>query len=130
RAPDGSLRTARLGVSARALAAVDAVPRAAVAGGVINCPPAAAPAAGHIATWTPAGGRPPPSPPPASAPHLATSQDAAAWLESERPNLSAALGHAAARDMPQHAVAIATAMGGFLRARGHWDLAASQTQTA
>jgi len=90
----------------------------------------AAAASRHIATWTTAGGRPPPSPPPASAPQLATSQDAAAWLDSERPNLSAALGHAAARAMPQHAVAIATAMGGFLRARGHWDLAASQYQTA
>jgi tetratricopeptide (TPR) repeat protein len=32
--------------------------------------------------------------------------------------------------MPLHAIAIATAMGGFLRARGHWDQAADQYQTA
>ncbi len=32
--------------------------------------------------------------------------------------------------MPWHAIAIATAMGGFLRARGHWDQAADQYQTA
>ena len=29
-----------------------------------------------------------------------------------------------------HAIAIAAAMGGFLRARGHWDQAAEQYQTA
>src|SRR5215472_9896830 len=115
---------------ARALAADDADSRAA-AGRLVNYyAHVAAAASRHIATWTTAGGRPPPTPTPGSAPQPATSQDAAAWLESERPNLSAALGHAAARDMPQHAVAIATAMGGFLRARGHWDLAASQYQTA
>jgi tetratricopeptide (TPR) repeat protein/transcriptional regulator with XRE-family HTH domain len=115
---------------ARALAADDVGSRAA-AGRLVNYYAHVAAAASRlIATWTTAGGRPPLSPPPAGAPELATSRDAAAWLESERPNLSAALGHAAARDMPQHAVAIATAMGGFLRARGHWDLAASQYQTA
>jgi tetratricopeptide (TPR) repeat protein len=115
---------------ARALAADDADSRAAPGRLVNYYAHVAAAASRHIATWTTAGGRPPTSPPPASAPQLATSQDAAAWLESERANLSAALGHAAARDMPQHAVAIATAMGGFLRARGHWDLAASQYQVA
>jgi tetratricopeptide (TPR) repeat protein/transcriptional regulator with XRE-family HTH domain len=115
---------------ARALAADDADSRT-VAGRLVNYyAHVAAAASHHIATWTTAGGRPPPSPPPASAPQLATSHDAGAWLESERPNLSAALGHAAARDMPEHAVAIAAAMGGFLRARGHWDLAASQYQVA
>src|SRR5262249_56917706 len=127
---EGTRGRAVRGAAAAARRAEPPVPRGSAGGRVNYSPPAPAPASRHIATWTTAGGRPPPSPPPASAPHLATSQDAAAWLESERPNLSAALGHAAARDMPQHAVAIATAMGGFLRARGHWDLAASQTQTA
>jgi tetratricopeptide (TPR) repeat protein/transcriptional regulator with XRE-family HTH domain len=84
----------------------------------------------HIATWTTAGGRPAPGSPPASAPQLASSGEAAAWLESERPNLHAAVGHAAAAGMPLHAISIATAMGGFLRARGHWDQAADQYQTA
>ncbi|MGH3407596.1 MAG: tetratricopeptide repeat protein, partial [Streptosporangiaceae bacterium] len=36
----------------------------------------------------------------------------------------------AADTRPGHAVAIATAVGGFLRARGHWDQAAAQYQTA
>ena len=90
----------------------------------------AAAASQHIATWTTAGGRLPPTSPPASAPQLATSSEAAAWLESERPNLHAAVNYAAASKMPLHAITIATAMGGFLRARGHWDQAAEQYQTA
>jgi tetratricopeptide (TPR) repeat protein/transcriptional regulator with XRE-family HTH domain len=90
----------------------------------------AAAASRHIATWTTAGGRLPPTSPPASAPQLATSSEAAAWLEAERPNLHAAVSYAAAKKMPLHAIAIAAAMGGFLRSRGHWDQAAEQYQTA
>ncbi len=117
---------------ARALAAADDTADSRAAAGRLTNYYAhvAAAASGHIATWTTAGGRPPPSSPPASAPRLAMPEEAAAWLESERPNLHAAVGHAAAQEMPLHAVAIATAMGGFLRARGHWDQAASQYQTA
>jgi len=89
----------------------------------------AAAASKHIATWTTAGGRPAPGSPPASAPQLATSKEAAAWLEAERSNLHAAVDFTAAA-MPRHAIAIATAMGGFLRSRGHWDQAAAQYQTA
>jgi tetratricopeptide (TPR) repeat protein/transcriptional regulator with XRE-family HTH domain len=91
---------------------------------------AAAAASRHIATWTTAGGRVPPTTPPASAPPLATPGEAAAWLEAERPNLHAAVSYAAAQGMPLHAVAIAAAMGGFLRAHGHWDQAAEQYRTA
>jgi tetratricopeptide (TPR) repeat protein/transcriptional regulator with XRE-family HTH domain len=90
----------------------------------------AAAASKHIATWTTAGGRLPPASPPASVPRLATSGEAAAWLESERPNLHAAVDCAATQKMPLHAIAVAAAMGGFLRARGHWDQAAEQYQTA
>ena len=36
----------------------------------------------------------------------------------------------AAEALPKHAVAIATAIGGFLRASGRWDQAAAQYQTA
>jgi tetratricopeptide (TPR) repeat protein/transcriptional regulator with XRE-family HTH domain len=115
---------------ARALAADDADSRAAPGRLVNYYAHVAAIASRHIATWTTAGGSPPPTPAPACVPRLENRQDAADWLESERPNLSAALGHAAARAMPEHAVAIATAMGGFLRARGHWDQAASQYRTA
>ncbi len=90
----------------------------------------AAAASRHIPTWTTAGGRLPPTSPPASAPQLATSSEAAAWLESERTNLHASVDYAATQKMPLHAIAIAAAMGGFLRARGHWDQAAGQYQTA
>src|SRR5262249_1098721 len=55
--------------------------------------------------------------------------EAAAWLEAERSNLFATVG-SAAEALPQHAVAIATAVGGFLRASGHWNQAAAQYQTA
>jgi tetratricopeptide (TPR) repeat protein/DNA-binding XRE family transcriptional regulator len=89
----------------------------------------AAAASKHIATWTTAGDRPPPGSAPGSAPELATTDEAAAWLEAERPNLHAAVDFAA-EAMPRYAVAIATAMGGFLRSRGHWEQAAGQYQTA
>ena len=117
---------------ARALAADDepASSRAAIGRLVNYYAHAAAAASRHIATWTTAGGRPPPSSPPAWAPDLPDPDRAAGWLEAERPNLHAAVGYAAAEGMPRHAVAIATAMGGFLRARGHWDQASDQYQTA
>ena len=89
----------------------------------------AAAASKHIATWTTGGGRPPPGSPPAHAPPLAAPQEATAWLEAERSNLFVAVS-SAAEALPQHAVAIATAMGGFLRASGRWDQAAAQYQTA
>ena len=89
----------------------------------------AAAASKHIATWTTAGGRPPPGSQPAHAPRLATPQEAAAWLEAERSNLFVTVS-SAAEALPRHAVAIATAMGGYLRASGHWDQAAAQYQTA
>jgi tetratricopeptide (TPR) repeat protein len=117
---------------ARGLASADdpASSRAAI-GRLINYyAHVAAAASSHIATWTTAGGRVPPSSPPAWVPDLPDSDQAAGWLEAERPNLHAAVGYAAAEGMPQHAVAIATAMGGFLRARGHWDQASDQYQTA
>ncbi len=41
----------------------------------------------HIATWTTAGDRPPPGSPPGFAPKLATPDEAAAWLEAQRPGL-------------------------------------------
>ena len=117
---------------ARALAADDDTEDSHIAAGrLVNYyAHVAAAASRHIATWTTAGGRLPPTSPPASAPQLATSSEAAAWLESERPNLHAAVNYAATSKMPLHAITIATAMGGFLRARGHWDQAAEQYQTA
>jgi tetratricopeptide (TPR) repeat protein/transcriptional regulator with XRE-family HTH domain len=115
----------------RALAADDTADSHAAVGRLVNYYAyVAAAASRHIATWTTAGGRLPPTGPPASAPQLATSDEAAAWLGSERHNLQAALNYAASRKMPLHAIAIAAAMGGFLRARGHWDQAAEQYHTA
>jgi tetratricopeptide (TPR) repeat protein/transcriptional regulator with XRE-family HTH domain len=64
------------------------------------------------------------------APRLSTLQDAAAWLEAERPNLHAAADHAAASGRPLHAVQIPAAMGGLLRERGHWDEALTLHQAA
>ena len=90
----------------------------------------AAGACRHIATWTTAGGRLPPTDPPASAPQLTTSQEAADWLDAERPSLHAAVSYAAAEGMPLHSIAIAAAMGGYLRARGHWQQATAQYRTA
>jgi tetratricopeptide (TPR) repeat protein/transcriptional regulator with XRE-family HTH domain len=116
---------------ARALAADDTADSHTAAGRVVNYyAHVAAAASRHIATWTTAGGRLPPTSPPASAPQLATSGEAAAWLESERANLHAAVNYAATQKMPLHAIAIAAAIGGFLRARGRWDQAAEQYQTA
>jgi tetratricopeptide (TPR) repeat protein/transcriptional regulator with XRE-family HTH domain len=116
---------------ARALAAGHAGDsRAAVARLVNYYAHVAAAASRHIATWTTAGGRLPPTSPPASAPELASSADAAGWLDAERPNLELAVGYAAGHGMPQHAIAIAAAMGGFLRSRGYWDQAADQYRTA
>jgi tetratricopeptide (TPR) repeat protein/transcriptional regulator with XRE-family HTH domain len=90
----------------------------------------AAAACRHIATWTTAGGRLPPADPPACVPRLTGAADAAGWLEAERPNLHAAVGYAAAEGLPLHSVAIAASMGGYLRARGHWQQAAGQYRTA
>ena len=116
---------------ARALAAGDTGESRAAVGRLVNYyAHVAAAASQHIATWTTAGGRLPPTSPPASAPELASSADAAGWLDAERPNLQLAVGYAAGHGMPQHAIAIAAAMGGFLRARGYWDQAADQYRTA
>jgi len=90
----------------------------------------AAGACRHIATWTTAGGRLPPTDPPPCAPQLTTSQEAADWLDAERPNLQAAVSFAAAEAMPMHSIAIAAAMGGHLRARGYWPQATAQYRTA
>jgi tetratricopeptide (TPR) repeat protein/transcriptional regulator with XRE-family HTH domain len=116
---------------ARVLAAGDSGESRAAVGRLVNYyAHVAAAASRHIATWTTAGGRLPPTSPPASAPELASSADAAGWLDAERPNLQLAVGYAAGHGMPQHAIAIAAAMGGFLRSRGYWDQAADQYRTA
>jgi len=72
---------------ASGLAADDAADSCAAADRLVNYYAHVAAAAGqHIATWTTAGARLPPGLPPASAPPMATAEQAAAWLESERPD--------------------------------------------
>jgi tetratricopeptide (TPR) repeat protein/transcriptional regulator with XRE-family HTH domain len=89
----------------------------------------AAVAGRHFASW--AGyRRPPPSQPPAEAPDLSTIEQAAAWLETERPNLHAAADHAAAAGRHLHAVQIPAAISGFLLAHGHVDQHGALHRTA
>jgi tetratricopeptide (TPR) repeat protein/transcriptional regulator with XRE-family HTH domain len=91
---------------------------------------AAAMAGKHIATRTALEGRTPPGRPPGYVPDLTTVGQAAEWLETERPNLHAAVDQAIACGMPLHAVAIAGAIGGFLRGHGYFEQAAGLHQTA
>ena len=74
--------------------------------------------------------RPPPGRPPADAPGLSTLEQAAAWLETERPNLHAAADHAAAAGQHLHAVRIPAAISGFLLAHGHVDQSVALHRTA
>ena len=84
----------------------------------------------HIPTWDTAYRSQPLVRQPAASPDLSTIARAAAWLEAERPNLHAAVDHAAASGRTLHAVQIPAAMGGFLVERGHWDQAAALHETA
>jgi tetratricopeptide (TPR) repeat protein len=78
----------------------------------------------HIGPRTAAYSRRPEHPP-TYAPDLVTLGEAAAWLETERPNLHAAAAHAAACRRTLHAIQIPAAMTGFLVAHGHGDQAAA-----
>ena len=83
----------------------------------------------HFASW--AGyRRPPAGDPPAGSPDLSTREQAAAWLEAERANLDAAVGHAAETGGPRHATQIPAAISGFLVARGHRDQSEALQRTA
>ena len=84
----------------------------------------------QLASWASAARRPPPGHPPAQAPGLATRDQAAAWLETERANLHAATDYAASHGRPEHAIAIPAAMSGFLAYRGYGDQSATLHQTA
>jgi tetratricopeptide (TPR) repeat protein/transcriptional regulator with XRE-family HTH domain len=84
----------------------------------------------HVPVWIAADRRPLPVGPPGDAPLLTTPHQAAAWLESERANLHAAVSYAAASGRPAHAIAIPDAMAGFLETRGYWDEALDLLQAA
>jgi tetratricopeptide (TPR) repeat protein/transcriptional regulator with XRE-family HTH domain len=68
--------------------------------------------------------------PPACAPPVSTAAQAAAWLDTERANLQAAAGYAAASGRLTHAMLIPAAMAGFLHAEGRWDQAVAVHLTA
>jgi tetratricopeptide (TPR) repeat protein len=63
-------------------------------------------------------------------PDISGWQHAVTWLESERPNLHAAVDYAAAHGWFRYAVAIPAALHGFLIARGYWDQASTLHHTA
>ena len=86
----------------------------------------------HIAssTWNFAVDSLPAARPPACAPPVSTPGQAAAWLETERANLHAATGYAAASGRPLHAMLIPAAMADFLDVQGHWEQALALHQTA
>jgi tetratricopeptide (TPR) repeat protein/transcriptional regulator with XRE-family HTH domain len=91
---------------------------------------AAAAASQRIPTWTAAHDTQLPGDPPAHVPALSTLEQATGWLEAERGNLHAAATHAAATGRAVYAVQIPAAVGGFLRAQGHWDQAAALHRAA
>jgi tetratricopeptide (TPR) repeat protein/transcriptional regulator with XRE-family HTH domain len=117
---------------ARALAAAgDPADADAAAGRLLDYYAHTAATAGQqLASRSTIGGRPAPGKPPAVAPQLSTPALASAWLETERPNLHAAAGYAAATGRPGHAVAIPVSISNFLFARGHWDQAAALHRAA
>ena len=108
---------------ARALAAADdPAESGAATGRLLDYYLHAAVTAGqHFAPWVHTYRRPPPGNPPADLPGLSAADQATAWLEAERPNLHAAVDHAAASGRYLYAVQIPAAMSGFLAARGLWD---------
>jgi tetratricopeptide (TPR) repeat protein/transcriptional regulator with XRE-family HTH domain len=84
----------------------------------------------HIPSSNPNLDSLPPPRPPSCAPTLATPAQSASWLEAERGNLHAAVGYAAANELPRYAMLIPAAMASFLALRGHWDQAVTLHQTA
>jgi DNA-binding SARP family transcriptional activator len=80
--------------------------------------------------WSPVAVRLPPARPPEPAPPVSTPEQAAAWLEAERANLHAAVGYAAANELPLYATLISAAISDFLHVRGRWHEAITLQQTA
>jgi tetratricopeptide (TPR) repeat protein/transcriptional regulator with XRE-family HTH domain len=117
---------------ARTLAAADdPVDRDAAVGRLVDYYLYTALAAGQrIPSFYPGVGSLPPARPPQYAPSMSTRGQAVAWLEAERANLQAVVGHAAASGRHRHAMLIPAAMADFLYARGYWDQAVVMHQTA
>lgn len=77
----------------------------------------------HLARRTSSFLAPSPSVPPDRVPAMADRADSVTWMSAEQFNLHAVSAYAAAHDRPQHAIALALAMHGFLRSEGQWDQA-------
>jgi tetratricopeptide (TPR) repeat protein len=84
----------------------------------------------HVLLMSAVQGQPPSGDPPACVPDLPTLNHAAAWLDTELPNLHAAADLAAVSGRHLHAIQIPAAMGDFLRSRGHWEQSAALHRTA
>jgi tetratricopeptide (TPR) repeat protein len=82
------------------------------------------------ANWSPVAVRLPPARPLECAPPVSKPGQAAAWLETESANLQAAVGYAAANELPLYATLIPAAIFGFMHGRGRWHEAMSLQQTA
>ena len=119
---------------ARALAATDdPATRQAATGRLLDYYLQTALAASHqigSPNWSPAAVRLPLARPPECAPPVSTPGQAAAWLETERANLHAAVGYAAANELPRYATLIPAAISDFLHVRGRWHEAMTLQQTA
>jgi tetratricopeptide (TPR) repeat protein len=87
-------------------------------------------AAGRHIAWRTSTVGPPPGHPPAWAPELRTEEEAIAWLGTERPNLHACVGYAAAHGRLVYAVRIPVAMSNFLHSQGHWTEAVTLGEAA
>ena len=90
---------------------------------------AATAAARHFAPQSAAHDGSSPSRPPAHLCDLSAPDEASAWLETERPNLYAAVEYAAHARLV-HTIQIPAAISGFMQAHGHWDQAAALHHTA
>jgi tetratricopeptide (TPR) repeat protein len=84
----------------------------------------------HIAWRASIADPPPPGASPAWVPELRTEEEAIAWLGTERPNLHACAGYAAAHGRLVHAVRIPVAMSDFLHIQGHWNEAVTLGEAA
>ncbi len=121
-----------LGEYARARAAADGTTdNYAAIGRLLNYYLHTAVAASRHTAWrTSIAGSPLPGSPPAWVPELRTEDEAIAWLGTERANLHACAGYAAAHGRLVHAIWIPVATSGFLHTQGHWNEAASLGQAA
>jgi hypothetical protein len=116
---------------ARAHAAGDDADNQAAIGRLLDYYLHTAVAAGQHVAWRPSIAGPPlPGPASAWAPEMRTEEEAIAWLGTERANLHACAGYAAAHGRLVHAVRIPVAMSGFLLTKGHWNEAVILGQAA